>query len=140
MKKILLILLTFISLNVLAQSDSFKVKEGSFHHVQGCVTIPARTDINDLPMGVIKIIPDNINEQQRMRLTFEGNLATDIEVEQHEGETWVYVTARAVTFIRIKHPDYNDRRAETNVRILGDKQQPVVGRYLHRWQERRQDT
>lgn len=106
MKKILLILLTFISLNVLAQSDSFKVKEGSFHHVQGCVTIPARTDINDLPMGVIKIIPDNINEQQRMRLTFEGNLATDIEVEQHEGETWVYVTARAVTFIRIKHPDF----------------------------------
>ncbi len=106
MKKIFLILLTFISLNIFAQSDSFIVKEGSFHKVDGCVTIPAHTDINDLPMGVIKIIPDNINEQQRMRLTFEGNLATDIEVEQHEGETWVYVTARAVTFLRIKHPDF----------------------------------
>lgn len=106
MKKILLVLLTFVSLNIFAQSDSFKVKEGSFHKVDGCVTIPAHTDINDHPMGVIKIIPDNINEQQRMRLTFEGNLATDIEVEQHEGETWVYVTARAVTFLRIKHPDF----------------------------------
>ncbi len=98
--------MTFISLNIFAQSDSFIVKEGSFHKVDGCVTIPVHTDINDLPMGVIKIIPDNINEQQRMRLTFEGNLATDIEVEQHEGETWVYVTARAVTFLRIKHPDF----------------------------------
>ncbi len=106
MKKIFLILLTLVSLNIFAQSDSFIVKEGSFHKVDGCVTIPAHTDINDLPMGVIKIIPDNINEQQRMRLTFEGNLATDIEVEQHEGETWVYVTARAVTFLRIKHPDF----------------------------------
>ena len=106
MKKILLVLLTFVSLNIFAQSDSFKVKEGSFHKVDGCVTISTHTDINDLPMGVIKIIPDNINEQQRMRLTFEGNLATDIEVEQHEGETWVYVTAYVVTFLRIKHPDF----------------------------------
>ena len=106
MKKILSILFVFISLNIFAQSDTFMVKEGSFHHVKGCVTIPARTDVNDLPMGVIKIIPENINEQQRMRLKFEGNLATDIEVEQHDGETWVYVTARAVTFLRIKHPDF----------------------------------
>ena len=106
MKKIFLILLTLVSLNIFAQSDSFKVKEGSFHKIDGCVTIPARTDVNDLPMGVIKIIPDNINEQQRMRLTFEGNLAMGIEVEPKEGETWVYVTARAVTFLRIKHPDF----------------------------------
>lgn len=106
MKRILLIIFIFISLNVFAQSDTFKVKEGSFHHVKGCVTIPAHTDQNDLPMGVIKIIPENINEQQRMKLKFEGNLATDIEVIQKEGETWVYVTARAVTFLRIKHPDF----------------------------------
>lgn len=96
----------FVAIGVYAQSDSFKVKEGSFHHVQGCVTIPAHTDQNDLPMGVIKIIPENINEQQRMKLKFEGNLATGIEVEQKEGETWVYVTAKAVTFLRIKHPDF----------------------------------
>lgn len=106
MKKLFLILLVFISSNVLSQSDTFKVKEGSFHHVQGCVTIPARYDINDLPMAVIKIIPENINEQDRTKLFFEGNLAMDFEVEQKVGETWVYVTAKAVTFLRIKHPDF----------------------------------
>lgn len=105
-KYLVLFLLMLVVIGVYAQSDSFKVKEGSFHHVQGCVTIPAHTDQNDLPMGVIKIIPENINEQQRMKLKFEGNLATGIEVEQKEGETWVYVTARAVTFLRIKHPDF----------------------------------
>lgn len=106
MKKIVFLLLTFLSINLFAQSDTFKVKEGSFHHVQGCVTIPARYDINDLPMAVIKIIPENINEQDRTKLFFEGNLAMDIEVEQKVGETWVYVTAKAVTFLRIKHPDF----------------------------------
>ena len=70
MKKIVFLLLTFLSINLFAQSDTFKVKEGSFHHVQGCVTIPARYDINDLPMAVIKIIPENINEQDRTKLFF----------------------------------------------------------------------
>lgn len=106
MKKIFLILLTFISLNVFSQTRNFKVLEGSFHKVEGCVTIPAHTDVNDLPMGVIKIIPENITEQERAKLVFEGNLAMGIEVEQRVGETWVYVTARAATFLRIKHPDF----------------------------------
>ena len=106
MKKIFLILLTFISLNVFSQTRNFKVLEGSFHKVEGCVTIPAHTDMNNLPMGLIKIIPENITEQERTRLFFEGNLAMDIEVEQKVGETWVYVTARAATFLRIKHPDF----------------------------------
>lgn len=106
MKKIFLILLTFISLNVFSQTRNFKVLEGSFHKVEGCVTIPAYTDVNDLPMGVIKIITENITEQERTRLIFEGNLAMGIIVEQKVGETWVYVTARAATFLRIKHPDF----------------------------------
>lgn len=106
MKKIFLLLLSFIALNSFGQSKSFKALEGSFHHIEGCITIPAHTDQNDLPMAVIKIIPDNISEQERTRLTFEGNLATDIEVEQKVGETWVYVTAKAITFLRIKHPDF----------------------------------
>lgn len=106
MKIIFLLLLSFIALNSFGQSKSFKALEGSFHHIEGCITIPAHTDQNDLPMAVIKIIPDNISEQERTRLTFEGNLATDIEVEQKVGETWVYVTAKAITFLRIKHPDF----------------------------------
>ena len=99
-------MLTFISLNVFSQTRNFKILEGSFQKVEGCVTIPAHTDVNDLPMGVIKIIPENITEYERTRLIFEGNLAMGIEVVQKVGETWVYVTARAATFFRIKHPDF----------------------------------
>lgn len=107
MKKIVLAILTFImSLNVFSQTDAFKVKDGSFHKIEGCITIPARYDDNDAAMAVVKIIPENINEQDRVKLYFEGNLATFIEVEQNIGETWVYLTAEAATFLRIKHPDF----------------------------------
>ena len=106
MKKLLLVLFTLISLNVCAQSDRFKVKEDSFHKIDGCITIPERYDDNDAAMAVVKIIPENINEQERVKLYFAGNLATFIEVEQHIGETWVYLTAEAATFLKIQHPDY----------------------------------
>ncbi|MBR3915350.1 MAG: PEGA domain-containing protein [Bacteroidales bacterium] len=131
MKRFLLVLFALISINAFAQSDSFKVKEGSFHHVQGCVTIPAHTDQNDLPMGVIKIITDNINEQQRARLSFEGNLAMGIEVEQHEGETWVYVTARAATFLRIKHPDFGVTEFNIPMEIEANKCYEMTLQYLN---------
>ncbi len=107
MKKIVLAIFMFImSLNVFSQSDTFKVKDDSFHKIEGCITIPARYDDNDAAMAVVKIIPENINEQDRAKLYFEGNLATFIEVEQNIGETWVYLTAEAATFLRIKHPDF----------------------------------
>ena len=107
MKKIVLATFMFImSLNVFSQSDTFKVKDDSFHKIEGCITIPARYDDNDAAMAVVKIIPENINEQDRAKLYFEGNLATFIEVEQNIGETWVYLTAEAATFLRIKHPDF----------------------------------
>lgn len=131
MKRFLLVLFALISINAFAQSDSFKVKEGSFHHVQGCVTIPAHTDQNDLPMGLIKIITDNINEQQRARLSFEGNLAMGIEVEQHEGETWVYVTARAATFLRIKHPDFGVTEFNIPMEIEANKCYEMTLQYLN---------
>ena len=107
MKKIVLATFMFImSLNVFSQSETFKVKDDSFHKIEGCITIPARYDDNDAAMAVVKIIPENINEQDRAKLYFEGNLATFIEVEQNIGETWVYLTAEAATFLRIKHPDF----------------------------------
>lgn len=106
MKRILFLFLAFMSLNAFAQNDTFKVKEGSFNKVEGCVTIPARYDDNDKVMALIKIITENIKEQDRMRLSFEGNLATFIQVEPKTGETWVYLTAEVATFLRIKHPDF----------------------------------
>lgn len=130
MKNILLVLLTLVSLNVFGQSEFFKVKEGSFHKIDGCVTIPAHTDQNDLPMGVIKIIPENITEQQRTKLQFEGNLATGIEVEQKVGETWVYVTARAVTFLRIKHPDFGVTEFNVPMEIEANQCYEMVLQYI----------
>ena len=107
MKKIVLAILALVmSLNVFSQTDTFKVKDDSFHKIEGCITIPARYDDNDAAMAVVKIIPENINEQDRAKLYFEGNLATFIEVEQNIGETWVYLTAETATFLRIKHPDF----------------------------------
>ena len=129
-KKLILVLLTFISINLFGQSDSFKVKEGSFHKVSGCLTIPAHTDQNNLPMAVIKIITENINEQERTKLYFEGNLATDIEVEQHIGETWVYVTAKAVTFLRIKHPDFGVTEFNIPMEIDANQCYEMVLQYI----------
>lgn len=105
-KSLVLFLLMLVNLSVNAQSDTFKVKDDSFHKVDGCVTIPTHYDVNNYPMALLKIIPENINEQDRAKLYFEGNLATFIEVEQNIGETWVYLTAEAATFLRIKHPDF----------------------------------
>ena len=105
-KSLVLFLLMLVNIGVYAQSDTFKVKDDSFHKIEGCITIPARYDDNDYPMALLKIIPENINEQDRAKLYFEGNLATFIEVEQNIGETWVYLTAEAATFLRIKHPDF----------------------------------
>ena len=100
-KSLVLFLLMLVNICVYAQSDTFKVKEDSFHEVEGCITIPVHYDDNNYAMALLKIIPENINEQDRAKLYFEGNLATFIEVEQNIGETWVYLTAEAATFLRI---------------------------------------
>ena len=105
-KSLVLFLLMLVNICVYAQSDTFKVKDDSFHEVEGCITIPVHYDDNNYAMALLKIIPENINEQDRAKLYFEGNLATFIEVEQNIGETWVYLTAEAATFLRIKHPDF----------------------------------
>ena len=75
MKKFLLILFTLISINAFSQ---LQVKEGSFRYVPGGVIDNKEeyTDGNDLPMALIKISTENINEQERLRLVFTGNRAT----------------------------------------------------------------
>ena len=62
MKKGLLLLLTFISLNTFAQ---IKVKEGSFHKIEGYVMLDKNDhlDINDAPMALIKISTENITTE-----------------------------------------------------------------------------
>ena len=105
MKRILLVLFTLISLNAFSQ---LQVKEGSFKYVPGGVIEDKEeyTDGNDLPMALIKISTENINEYERSRLVFTGNRATQIIKKPKTGEMWVYISAESATFINIKHPDY----------------------------------
>ena len=105
MKKILLVIFALISLNTFAQ---LQVKEGSFKYVPGGVIDDKEeyTDGNDLPMALIKISTENISEQERMRLVFVGNRATQIIKKPKTGSMWIYISAEAATFIDIRHPDY----------------------------------
>ena len=105
MKRILLVIFALVSLNAFSQ---LQVKEGSFKYVPGGVIEDKEeyTDGNDLPMALIKISTENINEQERLRLVFTGNRATQIIKKPKTGEMWVYISADAATFINIKHPDY----------------------------------
>lgn len=105
MKKLLLILLTFISLNTFAQ---MQVKEGSFKHIPNAIMNDKydHLDGNDLPMALIKISTENIPEQERLRLKFSGNLATQITQTPKTGQMWIYISAENATFINIMHPDY----------------------------------
>lgn len=105
MKKILLVIFVLISFNAFSQ---LQVKEGSFKHVPGGVIEDKQeyTDGNDLPMALIKISTENIMEQERLRLVFTGNRATQIIKKPKTGQMWIYISADAATFIDIKHPDF----------------------------------
>ena len=105
MKRILLVLFAFISLNAFSQ---LQVKEGSFKHILSGIIEDKEEyiDGNDFPMALIKISTENISEQERQRLVFSGNRETQILKEPKNGQMWVYLSAEAATFIDIKHPDY----------------------------------
>ena len=105
MKRILLVIFALISLNTFAQ---LQVKEGSFKYVPGGVIDNKLeyTDGNDLPMALIKISTENIPEQERLRLVFVGNRATQIIKKPKTGSMWIYISADPATFIDIRHPDY----------------------------------
>lgn len=105
MKKLLLILFVFISLNIFGQ---IKVKEDSFKKIDGYVMLNKyeHTDVNNAPMALIKISTENINAEQRRKFTFKGNLATFFDVHFEPGEIYLYVSAAAATFIEIIHDDF----------------------------------
>ena len=105
MKRILLVIFTLISLNAFSQ---LQVKEGSLKHVPNAVMNDKyeHLDGNDLPMALIKISTENIPEQERLRLKFQGNLATQITKTPKTGQMWIYISAENATFINFMHPDY----------------------------------
>ena len=113
MKRFFLILLIFVSLDVVAQNDYFKIKEGSFTHVVGAVMDDAKehTDVDNKPMALFKISTENINDEERHKLYFTGNRVTEISDKVYKtGSVWIYVTAEHSDFLEIRHPDYGVTR------------------------------
>ncbi len=108
MKKFFLLLLTFISLNVFAQNEYFKVREGSFKYDPFAIMDDKydHYDGNDEPMALIKISTVNINEAERMRINFRSNRATMIVKKYLNGQIWLYLS-HVATFLEISHPDYS---------------------------------
>ncbi|MBE6346189.1 MAG: PEGA domain-containing protein [Lentimicrobiaceae bacterium] len=113
MKRFFLILLILVSLDVAAQNDYFKIKEGSFTHVVGAVMDDAKehTDVDNKPMALFKISTENINDEERHKLYFTGNRVTEISDKVYKtGSVWIYVTAEHSDFLEIRHPDYGVTR------------------------------
>ena len=106
MKKVLLVIFALISLNAFSQ---ISVKEGSFRKIEGYVMLDKNKhlDDNDNPMALIKITTENISAEERARFCYNGNMETYFDVHQQEdGQTYLYISAEAATFIEIIHPDY----------------------------------
>ena len=113
MKRLFLILLIFVSLDVVAQNDYFKIKEGSFTHIEGAVMDDAKehTDVDNKPMALFKISTENINDEERHKLYFTGNRVTEISDKIYKtGSVWIYITAEHSDFLEIRHPDYGVTR------------------------------
>ena len=106
MKKVLLVIFALISLNTFSQIN---VKEGAFRKIEGYVMLDKNEhlDDNDNPMALIKITTENISAEERARFRYNGNMETYFDVHQQEdGQTYLYISAEAATFIEIIHPDY----------------------------------
>ena len=105
MKKIFTaILLIFICRDVFSQ---IKVKENSFHQIEGFVMLDKNDhyDDNNRPMALIKIATENIKAEERRKFIFKGNMATYFDVHFEPGEIWLYLSTEA-TFIEIIHDDF----------------------------------
>ena len=96
-------------MNINAQTGAFKVKEGSFMHIQAAYMDDKEDhrDKNNNPTALIKIITDNINETERKKLTFSGNRLTQISDKSYKtGQVWLYITAENSDFLEISHPEF----------------------------------
>ena len=103
-KYIVLIVTLLLTLNVKAQ---LVVEPDSFKEVPGFVILDHdKTDVNDVPFAVIKIRTRNIDDSQRRKLTFGGNLSIDTDIQYKVGEVWLYLTYHA-DYIKISHPDFS---------------------------------
>lgn len=122
MKRTLILVITLL-LTIPALSQ-LEVKPGSFKEVVGFVNInddpDYQYDDNDKPFSVLKIKTENISEQQRARLLFQGDAQTYILVENKVGEVWLYISYYA-SYLKISHPDFSSTEFYFPITMKGKK-------------------
>ena len=103
-----LLLLLFILIPSIPLFAQLEVDNKSFKEVSGFVNINTDKmyDDNDQPCSVIKVRTENINDEQRRKLLFQGDARTFIECEYKVGEVWLYISYYA-TYLKISHPDFS---------------------------------
>ena len=118
MKKLLLLLsliVTLFSCNDTNQKNVKKtetskltVKEGSFKYNPNVLIVNKSEymDDNFMPMALIRISTENINESDISKLTFNSRLDTQIRKEYVSGYISIYITANTASYIEIRHPEY----------------------------------
>ena len=77
-------------------------------------------DDNDKPYAVLKVKTENINDEERRKLLFEGDARTYFEVEYKVGEVWVYISYYA-TYLKISHPDFGSTEYMFPIDMKGKK-------------------
>ena len=92
MKRLILVLLIFVTLDSFAQ---LKVKEGSFKKVENCVILDKRYDDNNNPMALIRIYTENILPEQKRDFFFDSDFGTNLEPSIAEsGEIELYAQTK----------------------------------------------
>ena len=128
MKKLLLVLLAFISINAFSQ---IQVKEESFRKIEGYVMLDkaSHLDDNEVPMALIKISTEYINDEERARFEFKGNAITYFDKHPQSGELHLYVSSVA-TFIEMIHPDFGKTEYWLPEELCGFCAYELVVQYL----------
>lgn len=130
MKKILFAIFAFISINAFSQ---IQVKENSFHKIDGFVMLDkeSHVDDNEVPMALIKISTEYIDDVERARFEFRGNAITYFDKHPKPGELHLYVSSVA-TFIEMIHPDYGKTEYWLPEELCGFCGYELVVQYLPR--------
>ncbi len=135
MKKILFLILAFMSINAFSQ---ITVKEGSFRYVEDGLMLDKKTDDNDKPMALIVISTENISQKERRRFQFSGSGLTYTLVEEKPGALHLYLTAKNTTFIKMVHPDYGSCTLEFDEKLkdYGCYEVTVVSAYQQKEEDK----
>lgn len=83
-------------------------------------SVARRLDNRDKKCALIKVRTPNLNAEERQKLNFQGDAATEIFVEKGTGELKLFLTEGAKK-LRIMHDDYGVMEYSIPIQIVGFK-------------------